>query len=402
MKVFISRLGKTIELFFQGKGPATLPILFDYAQKYFSYPSEGEVLYVSAGVGASGLYRCFYQAEELRKNGIRASVVVQGSPFFSQKLVSKFSVFIIQFRVIFDDKMAQFLNEIKRQKKEIVFEADDLLFDKEYFHQANYFEKVGRLESKAYGQYQKGMGEDILNDAAVKVCVVSTSFIAKKLEEKQKEVFVSRNKISLKDWNFCQSVISKKNNSKKKEKITLGYFSGTKSHDRDFETISGVLASLFKKNPHLELVLMGPLKISEQLEHFSSRIKLIPFSSRKKYFQELAKVDINLAPLEIGNPFCEAKSELKFIEAGVVSRPTVAAATSAFSEAIQDGQDGFLAQNWQDWTAKIKQLIEDEKLRETMGAAAQKKVFENYTTFNSKNRSFYQKIKSLAKNVSTR
>ncbi len=242
--------------------------------------------------------------------------------------------------------MAQFVNEIKRQKKEIIFEADDLLFDKEYFHQANYFEKVGRLESKAYGQYQKGMGEDILNDEAVKVCVTSTSFIAKKLEERQKEAFVSPNKLSQKDWNFCQRTVSKRNSPKRKEKITLGYFSGTKSHDRDFETISGILADLLKENSRLELVLMGPLKVNERLKNFSSRIKLIPFSSRKKYFKELAKVDINLAPLEIGNPFCEAKSELKFIEAGAVSKPTVAAATSTFSEAIQDGQDGFLAQNF--------------------------------------------------------
>ncbi len=399
MKVFLSRLGKIIELFFQGKGPATLPILFDYAQKYFSFPSKAMVLYVSAGVGASGLYRCFHQAEELRENGISASVIVQGSPFFSQKLISKFSVFVIQFRVIFDDKMAQFIKEIKRQKKEIIFEVDDLLFDKKYYHQANYFKKVGRLESNAYDQYQKGMGEDILTDEAVKVCIASTEFIAKKLREKQKEVFVSTNKISLKDWYFCQKIIQKQNNliKIKREKITIGYFSGTKSHDRDFETISMVLTKLLKKFSFLELVLMGPLKISKQLEPFSSQIKLIPFSSRKKYFKELAKIDINLAPLETGNPFCEAKSELKFIEAGAVSKPTVASATETFSKAIQDSYDGFLAQNLQEWTIKIEKLIKNEKLRRTMGKAAQRKVFENYTTFNSKNPIFYQKIKTLAK-----
>ncbi len=40
MKVFISRLGKTIELFFQSKGPATLPILLIMPENIFPTPQK--------------------------------------------------------------------------------------------------------------------------------------------------------------------------------------------------------------------------------------------------------------------------------------------------------------------------------------------------------------------------
>ena len=32
----------------------------------------------------------------------------------------------------------------------------------------------------------------------------------------------------------------------------------------------------------------------------------------------IAQTDINLAPLEMDNPFCQAKSEIKFVEAALV------------------------------------------------------------------------------------
>ena len=57
----------------------------------------------------------------------------------------------------------------------------------------------------------------------------------------------------------------------------------------------------------------------------------------------VAQIDINLAPLELDNPFCQAKSEIKFTEAALVGVPTVASPTQAFVYAMRDGEDGLLA-----------------------------------------------------------
>lgn len=71
-----------------------------------------------------------------------------------------------------------------------------------------------------------------------------------------------------------------------------------------------------EKNPNVELFLVGPLDVeSDFVRKFRDRIRQLPYVPREKHFENIAQVDINLVPLELGNSFCEAKSELKFIEA---------------------------------------------------------------------------------------
>ena len=77
----------------------------------------------------------------------------------------------------------------------------------------------------------------------------------------------------------------------------------------------------------------------------------------------------NLAPLEVGNPFCEAKSELKFFEAALVDVPTVASPTGPMRRAIRDGETA----SWPPivaWRAALLSLVDDHALRRRMGRAA--------------------------------
>ena len=85
---------------------------------------------------------------------------------------------------------------------------------------------------------------------------------------------------------------------------------------------------------------------------------------------ELVRFDINLAPLEVGNPFCEAKSELKYFEAALVGVPTVASPTVPFAEAIKHEITGFLASSPEEWYESLKRLVNDPELRRQMGTEA--------------------------------
>jgi glycosyltransferase involved in cell wall biosynthesis len=107
-------------------------------------------------------------------------------------------------------------------------------------------------------------------------------------------------------------------------------------------------------------------------------------------------VDINLVPLE-DNSFCQAKSELKFFEAGILGIPTVAVYNETFVGAIEDGVTGFLAKNKLDWTEKIGQLVADNNLRKTMGEKAREKTLKDYTNKNSHSEEYYNYLSSRLK-----
>ena len=124
--------------------------------------------------------------------------------------------------------------------------------------------------------------------------------------------------------------------------------------------------------------------------------KEVLFSRKwEKYLENIAGVDVNIAPLEIGNPFCESKSELKFFEAGIVGVPTVAVKNRTFSEAIKDGMDGFLAGNMDEWIEKLEKLVTNENLRREMGHKAREKSLQNYTNKNSHNEGYYNYLRQI-------
>jgi glycosyltransferase involved in cell wall biosynthesis len=167
------------------------------------------------------------------------------------------------------------------------------------------------------------------------------------------------------------------------------------SHNKDFAMITGALMKIMEKYSNVELFLVGPLEIDNNLNRFKNRVKRLPYVQRVRHFENISQVDINLAPLEIGNPFCEAKSELKFFEAGILGVPTVASATQTFQEVISDGTDGFLASTQDEWIEKLEKLITNQELRKKMGEKARIKSLREYITKNSHNEEYYNYLRDI-------
>lgn len=344
---------------------------------------SGDILFISSGaLGDSWRYRVKNVAEELTQHGFRCRTALQeqrGLPACAER----FSVFILH-KTNFTSQVAELVERIKAAGKEIIFETDDLIFDPELVKQQDFF----RNSNPAMKQfYEKGLGTELVADEYVKTCTVSTEYLAEKLRERGKQVFVVPNKLSDQDLAIAERVLQEKKRSD--GKIRVGYFSGTRSHDKDFATVTSALMKLMEKYAQVELFLAGPLEMGNVLSKFGDRIKQFSFVPREKHFANLASVDINIAPLEIGNLFCEARSELKFFEAAVVSVPTVAAATGTYTRAIEDGADGFVANGEDEWFAKLEKLITDEQLRRTMAQKAREKTLREYTIKNSHNEDYY-------------
>lgn len=378
-----------------------------YAARLFSRVPPGDVLIVTGGVGDSARYRAHHVAEELNLHGIRASVAHQDNPFL-ERYASRFSVFIFH-RTLFTPRVEALFVAAKQLGKETLFETDDLVYDPQYIRETAYFQKMNALQRKLY---EKGVGAEILTDPVVKTCTTTTSFLANKLRALGKNVFVVPNKLSKEDMEWIEEIRetwNKKHGTENEEQksrnairnsqsaidqsVFVAYFSGTASHDEDFATISDAVFRVLESRPAVKLVIAGPLILDTRFMAFRDRIVRLPFADRQEHFRNIASIDINLAPLIMGNPFCESKSELKFVEAGALAIPTVAAATGTFREAIQDGTDGFVAADTEEWRSKLLLLIDDATLRKRIGDRAEEKVMEKYTTERSSNDEYYEYLK---------
>ncbi|HLC95155.1 MAG TPA: glycosyltransferase [Patescibacteria group bacterium] len=352
----------------------------------FKRVKPGDILFVTGGVGDSARYRTTNVSETLKVHGFTVAVTVQDNPFLTA-YADKFSVFVFH-RVLYTSRVAKLIEKIKTQKKEIIFDTDDLVYDPQFLKYMDYFQKMNLLERKLY---ENGVGGEILADPYVTVCTTTTTFLAQKLREKGKRVLVVRNRMSEEDVTNAHTIL--KSTCKDTTCVRVCYFSGTPSHNKDFATISDALITLLQKYPQMRLVLAGPLDTEDKLTVYQQQIERVPFAPRKEYFETLARMDINLAPLEIGNPFCESKSELKWFEAGLVSVPTIAAATQTFTEAITDGTDGFVARTTPEWIEKIENLILDVSLRERMGHNARVSILARYTTKSADDTEYYNYLR---------
>ena len=367
-------------------GKIVLGYVKDYAKSFFV--NSGEILFITGGIGDKAHFRAFGVAEELRMHNFECAVTIADN-FNLPKFANKFKIFVFH-KVTYDKKIAEFIENIKRQNKEIIFDTDDLDFDPKYLSQMDYFSLISPAEKK---EYEKGIGAEIVNDKYVRVCTTTVSYLAQKLREKNKKIFIVPNKISNNELGIVDGVLLK--GKKQDGFLRIGYFSGTYSHNKDFATINEALLEILEKNKNVKLLLAGPLDIENKLNEFQDRIEILPRVPREEYYNNIFKCDINIVPLEIGNPFCESRSELKFFEAGILEIPTVAVRNQTFSEAISDGVDGFLADNNEEWVEKISKLIENEKLRQDMGKKAREKVLRDYTNRNSHNEEYYGFLRSV-------
>jgi glycosyltransferase involved in cell wall biosynthesis len=358
--------------------------VFGYVRKYRAafVVTPGDILFIASGVGDSAHFRTWNVAEELCLHNLRASVTISDNPQLLE-LVDQFKIFIFH-KTVYSEKIAKVVEKIKAQKKEIIFDTDDLNFDLKYSGQMDYLKNAGEAEK---AQYVKGLGREILEDEYVKVATTTTTYLARILEEKGKTVFVVKNRICDAELDLANK-LWETGRKAKDDFVYLGYFSGTPSHNKDFAIITDALVVVMRKYANVKLILAGPLEKENGLNEFADRIITLPLVPRGEHYRNIQKADINLVSLE-SNPFCEAKSELKFFEAGILGIPTVAIRNETFAGAIEDGVTGFLAGNALEWTEKLGRLIEDADSRKAIGEKAREKTLKDYTNKNSHSDEYY-------------
>ena len=162
------------------------------------------------------------------------------------------------------------------------------------------------------------------------------------------------------------------------ETIKIAYFSGSITHNENFEMIKPALIKILEKFKNVELHLAGHLDIPADIEKFGNQVVVHPYVDWEELPDLIGQMDINLAPLK-QTLFNEAKSEIKWLEAAAVKVVTVASNIGSFKEMIKDGETGVLALPEQ-WYNKLEELVVNEQYRNQMAEQAYQFVLANCTT----------------------
>ena len=164
--------------------------------------------------------------------------------------------------------------------------------------------------------------------------------------------------------------------------VKIGYF-GTMTHNNDLELIHNVVLRLkdifSKKGIEVELEVIGA-SIDENIDWFN--VKKLPYypmsmATFMKWIANNGNWDIGIIPL-VNTEFNKCKSELKYIEFTALGVPVVASDVEVYRNTIEEGVTGFLANDENEWVAKLSKLIDDPKLRNGILNNARDDILKNY------------------------
>ena len=163
--------------------------------------------------------------------------------------------------------------------------------------------------------------------------------------------------------------------------INLGWV-GTTGNLQYLTLLQEPFARLSQNFPDkVRLTIIGHIKQFETLKSLFTdiQIDLKPYIDPENIFDHIADFDIGLMPLFDGDwekGKCASKA-LVYMAAHV---PVVCSRVGENMEVIQDGVNGFLASDEDEWILKLSKLIENPNLRATLGAEGRKTVEQKYST----------------------
>lgn len=315
-------------------------------------------------------YRVHHQMEQLNSRGLTTDEVFYEKLDLDQLKYYRGFVF---FRCPVTDTVKEFISRAKKQNKTCFFDIDDLVIDQKYTNQIKYVQQMSLVEKQHYDDGVNRMRQTLeLCDYAI----TTTDRMKVELENYTKEVFINRNVAS--DEMIAESNKALATARKNPSRVVIGYFSGSITHNEDFQMILPSLMKLLAKHRNVYLKITGLLDVPKELKEFSDRVITTGFSDWRKMPYEMASCDINLAPLT-NTVFNEAKSENKWVEAALVKVVTAASNIGAFKDAVVNNQTGVLVED-DEWFKALDDLIVDSEKRQQIAARAHKEVLANNTT----------------------
>ena len=283
---------------------------------------------------------------------------------------------LVRFR--YSGTVGRLIDQFRAKGKPIAFDIDDLIFSPHHTPMVaatlnfgvnpglvldNWFALTSRLSHTlslcdSALTTTPTLAQEVRNTAGLSACVIPNFLNAEQVSASEE---ASAGKASLAHKGF-----------------TVGYFSGSTSHARDFAVAAPALSQFLSHHPEARLVIAGILDVPQELQSKKDQIDRLPFMDYLSLQQAVAQVDLNIVPLQ-SNIFTDSKSELKYFESAAVNTPTLATPTEVYQRVIQNGVNGWLSSD-DGWLGSLEKIASlNRQKRESVAARANKSVMATYT-----------------------
>jgi glycosyltransferase involved in cell wall biosynthesis len=331
----------------------------------------GDVLFVCGPEGGARRYRCDHPREQLEMTGVAADVVYHADVDLAS-LADRFAT-VVLYRVPWGQDVGRLLDCAPASGATVLADVDDLVFDLAAAGYLRALDGMPRAERATHHETIVGIGRTL---GAVDGVVVSTEPLAAAAARVHPRVAVVPNAVSADMVRAADEARAARAGGA----LTVAYFSGTPTHDVDFAEAAPAVLGALERFPELRFLAVGYLTLDERFDAFGSRVERVAAVPWQQLPALLARVDVSLAPLERDNPFTDAKSCLKYLEAALVGVPTVASPRADFARVIRHGENGLLADDATSWADALGELLASRERRAEIGAAAREDVLARRTT----------------------
>lgn len=299
--------------------------------------------------------------------------------------IADFADVLVICRSRYCHRISQLVTKFRVRGKRILFDIDDFVFNPSYAHLiiSTLDQDTDNSEVWDYWfAYTSRMGETLrLCDGAI----TTNDYLAARITEfSGLPVNVVPNFINEEQLNLSEMLFRSKEASgfSRDDKICLGYFSGSPSHNLDYAIITSALEAVLENDPRVELMVVGYIEAGPELSRFGRRIKRQHFHDYVNLQRLVGSVEFNLMPLQL-NDFTNCKSDLKYFEAAIVGTLSIASPSRTYAAAIQDGENGYIAQAHQ-WASVIQRAIENIDMYPDMAEKAYTDARSKYAWLNQR------------------
>jgi glycosyltransferase involved in cell wall biosynthesis len=329
-------------------------------------------------------YRAYnmIQALSASPNDISASYFCNDDLDQLEKVVDLADV-IVLCRCMYNDRLNRIINIARNHGKSVYFDIDDLVFDPRYAHLVLDTLDQDLTNPEVWDVWFASFARI---GTLMKLCdavITTNDFLGGKITEfSGKPVSIIPNFLNHEQLEISRRIYQEKKSRDfaRNDEIHLGYFSGTPTHNKDFDIVSDTLAVLLDSDSRMKVFVVGFMDLRGALKRYESRILQYPLHDFINLQRLIGLVEVNLMPLQ-DNTFTNCKSELKYFEAGVVGTISVASPVHTYQKSIRHGENGFLANSYE-WYDVIMELTSDLDSYTRFANVAYQDSLTNYAWYN--------------------